>query len=118
MFPPSGKKPSRIGQWNGRRRSSRSEEPVLPLLWQKPVQLRLACVLLTIVAATLISYSWGPTLSFRVGQTSPHDLRARVYFEVVDHIETARKRDEAVEALVPDKRVDSAACELARRAVP
>ena len=29
-------------------------------------------------------YDWGGLMSYRVGEVSPHDLRARVYFEVVD----------------------------------
>jgi putative nucleotidyltransferase with HDIG domain len=119
MFPPSSpKKPSRIGQWDGRRRSSRSEWPVLPQLWQRPVLLRLGTVLSMALAVTLLAHRWGPTHSFRVGQTCPHDLRARVYFEVADHVQTARKRDEAVEALPPERRGDPAACEAARARVP
>jgi hypothetical protein len=116
MFPV--KKPSRIGQWNGRRRSSRCDEPVLPHLWQRPVLLRLAAVLITALGVTIMAYHWGPSQSFRLGQIPGHDLRARVYFEVVDRIATDRKRDEAVEALPADRRGDPAACEAARRAIP
>src|SRR5947209_13470261 len=102
MFPPSSpKKLSRIWSWDGRRRSSRSDEPMLALLWQKPVLLRLGAVLLMALTVTLLAYRWGPAQAHRVGQSSPHDLRARVYFEVVDQVQTARRRDEAVEALPP-----------------
>jgi hypothetical protein len=52
MFGPS-KKPSRLGQWDGRRRSSRSEEPVLPHLLHRTVLLRLGAVLVTALAVTL-----------------------------------------------------------------
>jgi putative nucleotidyltransferase with HDIG domain len=113
----SPKKPSRIGQWNGRRRSSRSEEPVLPRLWQRPVLLRLGAVLVTALTVTLMAYVWGPTHSWRVGEAAPHELRARVYFEVPNPTQTERRRDEAVEALPPDRRIDARACEEARRAV-
>ena len=111
-------KKSRIGQWDGRRRSSRSDEPVLPHLWQRPVLLRLAAVLLTALFMTVVAYHWGPSQSFRVGQSSMHDLRSRVYFEVVNYVETERKRDEAVANLPPDKRDDPTASEAVRWAVP
>ena len=42
-----GRKHPRLGQWNGRRRSSRSDEPMLPRLWQRPVLFRLGIVWLT-----------------------------------------------------------------------
>jgi hypothetical protein len=118
MFPPASKKPSRIGQWNGRRRSSRCEEPVLPQLWRRAVLLRLAAVLFTALSVTGMAYYWGPTQSHRVGQICQHDLRARVYFEMVDHIQTDRKRDEAVEALEHHHRSDPNMCERTRKSVP
>ncbi|MFO0926545.1 MAG: HDIG domain-containing protein [Gemmataceae bacterium] len=117
MFPPLSKKSSRIGQWNGRRRSSRADEPVFPQVWQRSVLFRLGAVLVTALTAALLAYYWGPTHSFRVGQVAPHDLRARIYFEVVDHIQTARRRDEAVEALSADERTSPPRIEAARRAV-
>src|SRR5262245_841174 len=113
----SPRKPSRIGQWDGRRRSSRSDEPVLPRLWEKPVQQRLAVVLLTAVAMTVVAYLWGKTQHYRTDQTLPHDIRARVYFEILDPIETTRRRDEAVERLPPDDRKDVLKCEQARHSV-
>src|SRR5262245_61551200 len=87
------KKPSRIGAWDGRRHSSRSELPVLPRLLERPVLLRLGAVLLTALTVTVLAYHCGPTESNRVGQAVPHDLRARVYFEVPDLIQTERLRD-------------------------
>jgi putative nucleotidyltransferase with HDIG domain len=117
MFPFS-KKPSRIGTWNGRRRSSRSDEPVLPHVWQPPVLLRLAAVLVTAAVMTCLAYHWGPSLSFRVGQSSMHDLRARVFFEVINLPETERKRDEAVARLPREVRNDAEKCESARWSVP
>jgi putative nucleotidyltransferase with HDIG domain len=113
----SPRKLSRIGQWNGRRRSSRSDEPVLPHLWQRPVLLRLAAVLATALSVTFMAYNWGPSQPYRVGQRWSHDLRARVYFEVVDPVRTERKRDDAINDLPPDRRSDPVACEQARRAV-
>src|SRR5919202_5185438 len=91
MFGPV-KKPSRVSRWDGRRRSSRSDEPVLPQLWERGVLLRLGAVLVTALAVTLLAYCWGPPQSFRVGEVYPHDLRARVEFEA----QTIRKLEEAV----------------------
>jgi putative nucleotidyltransferase with HDIG domain len=117
MFGPF-KKPSRLGQWNGRRRSSRSEEPVLPYLFQRAVLLRLGAVLLTVLGATYLAHDWGGLMSYRVGEVRPHDLRARVYFEVVDEEETARKRDEAVQSLSVNEQRDHQICEETRKKVP
>src|SRR5436305_10776663 len=116
MFGPP-KKPSRLGQWDGRRRSSRSDEPVLPHLWQRSVLLRLGAVLVTALSATSLAYNWGPPQSFRVHEICPHDLRARVYFEVVNEIQTNRRRDEAMERLAPELRSDPQARAEAARAV-
>jgi putative nucleotidyltransferase with HDIG domain len=113
----SSKKLSRIGQWDGRRRSSRSDEPVLPRLWQRPVMLRLAAVLATALTATFLAYFWGAGQSYRVGQIPNHDLRARVYFEVPNRAQTDRLRDEAVARLSKEQRRDPQACEAARCAV-
>jgi putative nucleotidyltransferase with HDIG domain len=93
------KKQSRLGQWNGRRRSSRSEEPVLHHLGKKQVLVRMTAVLLTTVAATLLAYFWGQPLPFRVGETCPRDLRARVSFQVVNQPQTDLAREKAVERL-------------------
>ncbi len=116
MFGPP-KKPSRIGQWNGRRRSSRSDEPVLPHLWRRAVLARLAAVLFTVLGATWLAYNWGGPQSFRVGETRPFDLRARVYFDVIDQEETDRQRDKAEDDLPPEQRREPAACVAARQAV-
>ena len=40
----------RLGQWNGRRRSSRSEVPLLPHLRQPSVLIRLTAVLATVAS--------------------------------------------------------------------
>src|SRR5262245_56815060 len=117
MFGPV-KKPSRLGQWDGRRRSSRSDDPVLPHLCRVPVLSRLGAVLVTALSVTFLAYTWGPPQSYRVGEIYPHDLRARVYFDLVDQAATDRKRDEAVEALPADRRSGPEACERARRGVP
>src|SRR5690242_9264573 len=111
------KKHARLGQWNGRRRSSRSEEPVLPRLWQRPVLLRLATVLVTALAVTYLAFSWSPPLPYRVGETYPRDLRVRVYFTLVNPAQTERARDEAVERLPAAESGDPVAREEARRAV-
>jgi len=87
---------ARLGQWNGRRRSSRQEEPVLPRLWQRPVMIRFTLVLMTTASVTLLIFLWGPPLPYRVGEISPNDLRVRVYFEVPNESQTEWKREEAV----------------------
>jgi putative nucleotidyltransferase with HDIG domain len=114
----SSKKPSRIGQWDGRRRSSRSDEPIWVKLASRPALLRLAAVLVTTLTVTLAAYHWGPTQAVRVGQVCQHDLRARVKFEVVDHVQTAMRRDQAVEALPDPLRNDVDAINGARANVP
>jgi putative nucleotidyltransferase with HDIG domain len=93
------KKHARLGQWDGRRRSSRSDTPVLPMLRQRAVLLRLAVVLATTIGVTYQAYSWGPPLPYRVGKIYPRDLRVRVYFELVNETQTEHARDEAVQRL-------------------
>jgi putative nucleotidyltransferase with HDIG domain len=106
------KKPSRLGQWNGRRRSSRSAEPMLPHLWRRSVLVRLATVLVTAVALTFLTYRWGPPLPYRVGEVYSWDLRVRVDFELVNQAQTEKARDAAVEHLT-----DPVLIERVRRAV-
>jgi membrane-associated HD superfamily phosphohydrolase len=113
MFGPLKKQP-RLGQWNGRRRSSRHDEPVLPHLWRRPVLLRLATVLVTAAAVTGLIYSCGPLLPYRVGEVYPRDVRVRVYFDVINQAQTERRREEAVEQSGGDPVVR----EAARLAVP
>jgi putative nucleotidyltransferase with HDIG domain len=110
MFGPIKKK-SRLGQWNGRRRSSRSDDPVLPDLGQRHVWLRLAAVLTTTLIATFLAYLWGQPLPYRVGEASPRDLRARVDFEVINQPQTDLARDKAVERLRQENCEDPAAYE-------
>ena len=116
MFGPIKKK-SRLGQWNGRRRSSRSDDPVLPDLGQRHVWVRLAAVLATTLTATFLAYLWGQPLPYRVGEASPRDLRARVDFEVINQPQTDLARDKAVERLRQENCEDPAAYEEARRSV-
>ena len=117
MFGPLSKKPARLGQWNGRRRSSRSDRLPLPGLLQRPVLLRLLVVLVTAVVATALPYLWGPALPYRVGEVLSHDVRVRVFFEVVNEPQTERAREAAVERLPAASRDDPAACEAARQSV-
>ncbi|MHB1425839.1 MAG: HD family phosphohydrolase [Gemmataceae bacterium] len=96
------KKPSRLSQWNGRRRSSRNEDPSLPNLFSRVVLLRLAAVLITVLGATYLAHTWGGLMTYRAGEVRPYDLRARVYFEFESEEETARQRDEAVRKLTTE----------------
>ena len=116
MFAPN-KKPTRIGQWNGRKRSSRSEEPLLTQLNRRRVLLRLGCVLVTALGATLLAFFWGTPQPHRVGEISMHDLRARVGFEVVNQTKTDRNRQDAVDQIPPEERTEEH-CQEVRSAVP
>jgi putative nucleotidyltransferase with HDIG domain len=116
MFGPI-KKQSRLGQWDGRRHSSRSEQPVLQALGQRPALLRLGAVLLTVATATALAYFWGPPLPYRIGEVCPTDLRARVSFEVINQSQTARAREDAVDRLPPGQRDDPDICEWVRQSV-
>src|ERR1700736_895339 len=107
------KKHARLGQWNGRRHSTRKEEHVLPRLWQRPVFLRLGLVLITALVVTCLAYRWIPARPFRVGETYQHDLRARVYFELSN---SERARDAAPDQVSTND--DPMAREEARRDVP
>src|SRR5262249_40900792 len=118
MLGPSKKLPSRIGQWDGRKRSSRSEEPVLPNLLRRSVLVRRGAGLVTTVGVTLLGLAPGPPLPYRVGEVYPNDLRVRVYFELVNQPQTNLAREEAVDRLPPGEEGDPHAREEARRAVP
>jgi putative nucleotidyltransferase with HDIG domain len=114
----ANKKGARPIQWDGRRRSSRSDDPVLAHLWGRDALLRVGAVLLAVLTATFLGYNYGPPQTYRVGEKCLHDLRARVYFETVNQAQTERNRDEAVEKLPPEQRSEPQACDAARRAVP
>jgi putative nucleotidyltransferase with HDIG domain len=111
------KKTGRLGQWNGRRRSSRSEAPVLPLLRQRAVLLRLAVVLATTLAVTFQAYTFGPPLPYRVGKVYPRDVRVRVYFEIENETLTEHARDDAASQLPSPQNEDAAARAAARAGV-
>jgi putative nucleotidyltransferase with HDIG domain len=115
MFAPH-KKPTRIGQWDGRRRSSRSEEPLLTQLNRRSTLLRLGCVLATSLGATLLAFFWGTPQPHRVGEICPHDLSARVAFDVINQVKTEQARRAAVDALPLDQADEQSIAE-AREAV-
>src|SRR5712692_6559408 len=98
------RKLSRLGQWDGRRRSTRGDEPVLRRLCQRWALARLVPVLVTTALATFLACWWGPPFPYRIGEVYPRDLRVRVYFEMLNEPRTDRARDEAVERL-PDEEV-------------
>src|SRR2546426_2552711 len=103
------KKPSRLGQWDGRRRSSRNEELALLWLWQPPIQLRLAAVLATMLVVTFLAYRAGPLLPYRVGENYATDLRVRAPFEVVNQPRTDQARAAAIKQQLPADQVANAA---------
>jgi hypothetical protein len=93
------KKLPRLLQWNGRTRSSREEEPILRQLANRQILLRLALVWLTTLAVTAFAIWWGAPLHYRVGEIYPHDLRARVDFTVVNHVELVNQERQRTEAV-------------------
>jgi len=117
MIGPMQNRP-RLRRWNGRRRSTRSDEPVLPQLGQKQVVLRLIAVLFTTLTATFLALLWGSPLPYRVGETCPRDLRARVTFEVVDQPKTDLAVEEALKRLKQENCEDPQIIESVRRDVP
>jgi len=113
----SAKKQPRLGQWDGRRHSSRHGAPLLARLAQPSVLLRLLPVLLTVLLATLLVYSSRPSLPYRYGEVCERDIRSRLHFEVVDEPQTELQRERAVDELLPEQREDAEACEAARQTV-
>lgn len=97
MFP-SWKKPSRLAQWKGQTRSTRQDESLWRCLGQPGILARLGAVWLTTVAVTLLGLWWGHPFPYRLGLVYPHDLRARVDFEVLNFVELLNQH--------PDKSVD------------
>lgn len=105
MFGPF-KKPSRLSQWNGRRRSSRSDDPALPNMFCRAVLLRLTVVLATVLGATFLAHNWGGLITYRVDEVRPYDLRARVAFDVENKEASALERDRVLQDLSADKQRD------------
>ncbi len=83
----ANKKSLRLGQWDGRKRSSRQSEPILRRISHPAVLARLGIACLTTAAVTALAVLWGPPFPYRVGETYAHDLRARVDFEIVNPVE-------------------------------
>src|SRR5437588_9454336 len=112
------RKPTRLGQWDGRRRSSRNEEPVLSNLWQFPVLLRLATVLATMAVVTFMAFRSGPPLPYRVGEIYATDLRVRAPFEVINQPQTDLARVAVLKRMPTEQISDPAARERIIRTVP
>ena len=111
--PPRNRRAWANGMAGGARRAARSrscrgcaQPHVLLRLWPR--------CWLTALLATLLAYVWGPPLPYRVGEVCPHDLRARVYFEVVNQAQTERS---ATRPSTPaaGRSDDPEACEAAAR---
>ena len=84
MFGPV-KKLARLGQWNGRKRSTR-QEPFFRRLGQRRVLMRVAVVWLTTATVAGLAIWWGEPMPYRLGATYRHDLRARVDYTIVNQI--------------------------------
>src|SRR5947209_1055542 len=102
------KKVSRLGQWDGPRRSSRGHASLLAGLAQRPALVRIGVVLAAIVVLTALSYCWGPPCPYRIGEVWAHDIRARVCFQVEDADKTEERREAAIKNLPPEQRDDPA----------
>src|SRR5262249_33695244 len=79
------RKLARLGQWNGRKRSTR-QDPFFRRLGRRRVLLRVGVVWLTACLVTGLAVWWGEPMPYRVGAVYPHDLRARVDFRIVNQI--------------------------------
>src|SRR2546421_705861 len=88
-----GRKHPRLGQWNGRRRSSRSDEPMLPRLWQRPVLFPLGIRLLAALAVRALASWGGPPSPYPLGEPYACAQRARVDVEVVTPVAVANRGD-------------------------
>jgi cyclic-di-AMP phosphodiesterase PgpH len=102
MFGPLKKLP-RLLQWDGRTRSSRQDEPLLRQLARRQTLLRLGVVWLTTLVVTAFAIWWGVPMRYRVGEIPSHDLRARVDFTVVNHVELVNQERQRAED-VPQER--------------
>src|SRR5689334_7374810 len=86
MFGPTKGTTTRLGQWDGRRQSSRGDLPVLGRLLRWPVLARLSVVLSTATIISVLAWWAAPPLPYRVDEVYPYDLRARVDFDVINHV--------------------------------
>jgi putative nucleotidyltransferase with HDIG domain len=77
---------TRLGQWDGRRQSSRGDLPVLGRLLRLPVLARLGVVLSTATIISVLAWWAAPPLPYRVDEVYAYDLRARVDFDVINHV--------------------------------
>jgi cyclic-di-AMP phosphodiesterase PgpH len=87
----SGRKPARLENWDGRRRSSREEPAILPRTWSRPTTVRLALVFLATLGITALLHVSGPAFPHRIGESSLNDLRARVAFELPNELDTPER---------------------------
>ncbi|MCS7045409.1 MAG: HDIG domain-containing protein [Gemmataceae bacterium] len=78
----SPKKLNRLGQWTGRKHSTRRDEPLFRRLTRRDVMTRLAVAWATTAAVTLLAVGWGPAFPYRAGKIYPHDIKARVDFQL------------------------------------
>src|ERR1043166_5185881 len=79
------RKLARLGQWNGRKRSTR-QDPFFRRLGRRRVLMRVAVVWLTTCLVTGLAIWWGEPMPYRAGAVYAHDLRARVDFKIINQI--------------------------------
>ena len=78
------RKVDRLGQWDGRKHSSRHEQPFYKRLAQPDVLLRLAVVAATVLIVTALPLYLGTPIPYREGHVYDHDVKARVEFDYTD----------------------------------
>ena len=78
------RKVDRLGQWDGRKHSSRHEEPFYKRLAQPDVLLRLAVVAATVLIVTALPLYLGAPIPYKEGHVYDHDVKARVEFDYTD----------------------------------
>jgi putative nucleotidyltransferase with HDIG domain len=93
MFGTARKHP-RLSQWDGRTRSSRAEPVALASVWRRDNLPRFVAIWAAVIAITALIEFTGPPQPYRLGQTCPRDVRARVAFEVVNPAQTEHLREE------------------------
>ncbi len=76
----------KLGQ-DGQTRSTSRDAPTTRPIRGHVSLTRLAIVTLTTLCVALLAIGWGMPMPYRLGETYPYDLRARVDFTIINHVE-------------------------------
>lgn len=77
---------SRLGPWKEKRRA-RGQRSAWSTLVSWASLGRLLVIAVTTLAATWLGYAWGLPFPYRTGEIYAYDLRVRVDFEIINHVE-------------------------------